>query len=113
MNITVRDHNKIVVIAIAGEFFAEHVKQINEVWRVQIEKKPDVIVIDCQELMYIDSTAIGTLVNFHNTAADKDIKLIFSELNNTIIQIFETAGLDSFFTIITQREFESKYLHDS
>ncbi len=113
MNITVRNHNNIVEIAIAGEFFAEHVKKINDVWRVQIEKKPDVIVIDCQELMYVDSMAIGTLVNFHNTAADQDIKLIFSDLNDSIRQILETAGLDTFFEIITRREFETRYLAGS
>lgn len=113
MNITVRDHNEIVEIALAGEFFAEHVKQVNDVWRVQIARKPDVIVIDCKDLMHIDSTAIGTLVNFHNTAADEDIKLIFSDLNDSIRQIFETAGLDSFFAIITRREFETRYLAGS
>ena len=113
MNITVREHDKVVEIVIAGEFFAEHVKQINDVWRDQIAKKPDAIVIDCKELLHIDSTAIGTLVNFHNTARDTDIKLIFSDLNDIIRQIFETAGLDSFFTIITRREFESRYLQDS
>lgn len=112
MNIQIEEFGSLIVISIIGEFFSEHIQEVNDVWRQQVAKKPKIIAINCKELNYIDSSAIGALVKFLNSAQDKKIKLIFYDLSMIIKQIFDTAGLDSFFTIITRSEFESKYRKD-
>ncbi|MBN1501055.1 MAG: STAS domain-containing protein, partial [Spirochaetes bacterium] len=81
-----------------------------ELWHSLVEKKPAVIAIDCKELEYIDSSAIGTLVKFLNNAMSKKVKLIFFDLNKAIQNIFKTARLDNFFTIITRDELEKEYM---
>ena len=113
MNIQVEEYNSLIVISIIGEFFVEHIQQVNDVWNEQVAKKPKIIAINCKELNYVDSSAIGALVKFLNNAQEKRIKLLFYDLSTTIKQIFDTAGLDTFFTIITRSEFESKYLADA
>jgi anti-sigma B factor antagonist len=113
MNIQVEEYKSLIVISIIGEFFVEHIQQVNDVWHEQVAKKPKVIAINCKELNYIDSSAIGALVKFLNSAQEKKITLLFYDLSTTIKQIFDTAGLDSFFTIITRSEFESKYRRDT
>ncbi len=113
MNIQVEEYKSLIVISIIGEFFVEHIQQVNDVWSEQVAKKPKIIAINCKELNYVDSSAIGALVKFLNSAQEEKIKLLFYDLSTSIKQIFDTAGLDTFFTIISRSEFESKYLADA
>jgi len=100
----------VVVIRISGEFFIENIQKVEGIWLEQLKKNPSIIGIDCRELQYIDSSAIGTLVKFLNTAMNRQIKLVFFDLNASIAQIFKTARLSNFFSITTREIFGKEYL---
>jgi len=108
MELKVDEANGIVHIHVKGEFHIGNVSSFEELWHAQIEKKPKMIAIDCNELGYIDSSAIGTLVKFLNNAMSKKIKLVFYDLNPAIKNIFKTARLDNFFTITTKDKLENE-----
>lgn len=110
INISVDDRKGIIVIAISGEFYIENIQKVENIWNEQVMKAPGTIAIDCSELQYIDSSAIGTLVKFLNSAMNKDIKLVFFDLNSSIQQIFKTARLNNFFTITSREKFEQEFL---
>jgi anti-sigma B factor antagonist len=110
MELNVEQKNSVVIVSIKGEFHIGNVNKFEELWHGLIEKKPEVIAINCKELEYIDSSAIGTLVKFLNNAMSKKIKLIFFDLNAAIQNIFKTARLDNFFTITTREKVEREYL---
>jgi len=100
----------IVILHIDGEFYIENIQKVEGIWGEQISKKPEVIALDCGKLEYIDSSAIGTLVKFLNSAMNKQIKLVFYDLSPSIGQIFRTARLNNFFTIMTGAQFKKEYL---
>jgi anti-sigma B factor antagonist len=100
----------IIIIHICGEFYIENIQNVEEVWNLQLMKNPKIIAINCGNLSYIDSSAIGTLVKFLNVSMNRKIKLIFYDLSPLARQIFQTARLNNFFTIISKEEFESVYL---
>lgn len=110
MDLSVEESEKVTIIKVTGEFHIGNVNKFEELWHSLIEKQPPVIAIDCKDLEYIDSSAIGTLVKFLNNAMSKKINLLFFDLNKAILNIFKTARLDNFFTIITRDELESKYM---
>lgn len=110
MKLEVQELENIVIIQVIGDFHIGNVNNFEELWHEQIEKKPKTIAINCKELNYIDSSAIGTLVKFLNNAMSKQIKLVFFDLNDAIQNIFKNARLDKFFNIITKKELESKYM---
>jgi len=110
MELNVEQKNTMTIVHIKGEFHIGNVNKFEELWHGLIEKKPEVIAIDCRNLEYIDSSAIGTLVKFLNNAMSKKIKLVFFDLNNAIQNIFKTARLDNFFTITTREKLEKEYL---
>ena len=109
IDISVEELRKIIKIHISGEFYIENIQKVESIWNEQVLKTPEIIAIDCSELMYIDSSAIGTLVKFLNNAMNKNIKLVFYDLNPSIQQIFKTARLNNFFTITTGKKFDSEY----
>jgi anti-sigma B factor antagonist len=110
MELNVEQKGKVTFVHIKGEFHIGNVNKFEEVWHSLIENKPEVIAMNCKELEYIDSSAIGTLVKFLNNAMSKKIKLVFYDLNTAIQNIFKTARLDNFFTITTKEKLEKDYL---
>ncbi len=110
LQVTVEDKNNIVILHIIGEFYIESIQKVEKIWEDEVAKTPAVIAIDCADLMFIDSSAIGTLVKFLNNAMSKKIRLVFLDLNPSIQQVFSTARLNNFFTITTRSKFEREYL---
>lgn len=109
MDIIIEELLNVTIINVKGEFFVGNVGKFDEVWHRQIEKKPKAIAINCKELVYIDSSAIGTLVKFLNSAINHDINLQFFDLNPSIHNIFKTTRLDKFFKITTRDEIEKDF----
>jgi anti-anti-sigma factor len=110
INVSVDDRKDIIIITISGEFYIENIQKVETIWNEQVMKDPGTIAINCGELMYIDSSAIGTLVKFLNSAMNRNIKLVFFDLNPSIKQIFKTARLNNFFTITSREKFEQEFL---
>ncbi|MCX7678490.1 MAG: STAS domain-containing protein [Spirochaetes bacterium] len=110
VHLTVEKKNSICIFHIKGEFFIDSIHKVEKIWEEEISKNPKIIAIDCSELSFIDSSAIGTLVKFLNAAMSKNIRLVFYDLSDSIKQIFETARLYNFFTITSKENFEKEYL---
>ena len=109
MEIIIEELLNVTVIILKGEFYVENVTKFDDLWHTLIEKRPRAIAINCKELVYIDSSAIGTLVKFLNTAMTHDISLQFFDLNSSIQNIFKTTRLDKFFTITTREKLEKDF----
>jgi len=110
MDITLEELNNITIINIKGEFQIGNVEKFVEIWDDQMKKKPKAIAINCKDLEYIDSSALGTLVKFLNSSRSKGIKLQFFDLNPSIQNIFKTTRLDNFFTFTTRKKLEKDFL---
>lgn len=105
--------NNVVIIHVSGEFRIEMIGKVEEAWSRAMDKKPRVIALDCSDMEYIDSSSIGTLVKFVNSATNKKVEFVLYGLNREVCKIFETARLTRFFGLLTAEEFKSKYLRDS
>ena len=111
INVSVEELEEgVISINLVGEFRIEMINSVEKVWNEQILKKPRVIAFNCQEMAYIDSSSIGSLVKFVNTAKNKKIDLVIYGLNKDVFKIFHTARLNNFFGIMSKSEFEIKHL---
>jgi len=110
VEIQVEEHGKTIVIAIKGEFYIESVEYTEKVWNEQVAKKPQVIGINCKEIKFIDSSAIGILVKFLNNSIKLKIELVFFDLSETVLTVFKAAKLGNFFKILSKSQFESECL---
>lgn len=110
VDIEVEEHGDVIVIAINGEFYIESTEYAEKVWNDQVAKSPKVIGINCQNIKFIDSSAIGVLVKFLNNAMNLNIDLVFFEPSETVLSIFKTARLSNFFQIMSKNKFEMEYL---
>lgn len=108
-NIGVEEKGDVIIVHLKGDLYIENMKEAENLLNEQVSKNPKVIGVDCQNLDYIDSSAIAALVRIVKTAMSKNIELLFYDLNSSIMQIFQTVNLDKFFTLTTKAKFEEKY----
>jgi anti-anti-sigma factor len=101
------------ILSISGEFSFKNIHHVENEWRIQMEKKPETIAINCAELHHLDSSALGKLIWFNDNAAQNNIKLVFYDINSVIGKLLATFRLNNFFLILTKQEFEKLYLQSS
>ena len=99
----------ISVIHLKGDFNLENRKLVEREWSEHLGKNPLAIAFNCKELHYIDSSAIGTLVQFLTMAMNRDVKMVLCDVSESIYEIFKLACLNKFFTITSMDEIMEKY----
>lgn len=109
IEVTVEQHRDLAIMHLDGELYFESLNNLTEIWGSIVAKKPKVIAMDCKGLDGIDSSSIGTLVQFFNEAMRKKIELVFYDLNPAIRKLFLTIHLEQFFTVTTAKKFNAKY----
>ncbi len=109
VSVDVNTYGSITVLNVSGKFFTDSIQYINDIWNMEVEKRPGIIAINCSQLSSIDSAAVGTLVRFLNFAMEQNIELVFIELNKEIRRLFDTAKLNDFFKITSTQQFCRKY----
>jgi anti-sigma B factor antagonist len=62
------------------------------------------LVIDLDDVQYMDSSGLATLVEAMRNAGGSSIKLVICNMNPKVSAIFEIARLDSFFSIVDSRD---------
>lgn len=53
------------------------------------------ITVDCQDVSFLDSTALGVLVRAHNRLAEQRHRLVIEGLTTRCRRVFELSGLDT------------------
>lgn len=110
LSVSVNQLQDVVVIDLAGEFDIDVIRNVEKAWNEALEKNPNVIGFNCKELTFIDSSALGTLVKFMNSATNRKITLTLFNVSPSVITIFKTSRLDKFFSINSKEDFEKKFL---
>lgn len=109
IEVSIEQHKDLSIMHLEGKLYFENLGSVIETWGQLVSRSPRVIAIDCRELNGIDSTSIGTLVQFFNEAMKKNIELVFYDLNPSIKKLFNTIHLEQFFTVTTGKKFVAKY----
>ncbi len=110
MEIKVRSIGKVLMIEIGGKYDIESTEEFELIFTKQLEMKPSVVAIEMSKLEYIDSSGIGSLIKCLNNLKSKNGKLLLVGMKPTIANVFKLAKLDMFFEILSEKEFEAKYV---
>lgn len=92
---------RITTLEIEHFFNIYNIKEIDTIWKEEIDKKPKIIKIDCATINSIDSPAIGMLVKFKNEASNNNVELILDNVREPLLNLFRTTNLIKFFSIKT------------
>lgn len=65
-----------------------------------LDSKPSRVVLDLAGVAYIDSSGVGTFVDFKRRAERAGSKAILAAVQPRVLNLFEITRLTSFFTIV-------------
>ncbi len=92
-NVTLENGNK---INIAGRFDAAQVDKVRGI----LDRVTDDCTVDFQNLEYISSAGLGSLLNFYSRLQGTGHSLKLKNLNKHVRGVFKHSKLDSVFTIV-------------
>jgi anti-anti-sigma factor len=76
-----------------------------------VDSGAKIILVDFQNVTFMDSSGLGALVLAFKTLRDADIKLVICSINEQVRILFELTGMDKVFEIFpSQEEFNQNLL---
>jgi anti-anti-sigma factor len=76
-----------------------------------VDSGAKIILVDFENVTFMDSSGLGALVLAFKTLRDADIKLVICSINEQVRILFELTGMDKVFEIFpSQKEFHQNLL---
>jgi len=108
-NIEVQKDDKIVIIKISGEFDTSAVNAFSRSLNDETDEELDGIILDMENVSYVDSAALGVLINLIKKAKKGDKKnLVILKPQEKVENILEEVGLTKFLVIESSFEAAKK-----
>lgn len=89
-------------VSLDGEIDIYNAPDLKDKLHKLIEQQPGNIVLDCQNLTYIDSTGLGVLISALRRVKEYDGQITITNLKPYIRKIFVITGLDKIFALEVQ-----------
>ena len=100
LDIDVRKQDNFTVIAVKGEIDLYSVKQLKEKVAFEIDDGRQArIVMDLNDVKYIDSTGLGILIGIKRRCSEKNGELLLVFESERITNLFNITGLQNVFSI--------------
>ena len=104
-----KNADNIQIILLPEQFDVRSIAEVEELWDKTLHKKPEIIGMDCGNLRFIDSSAIGTLVKFYNSSLSHNIEMHLFDLNSDLTRIFEATKISRLISVISKDKFLQHY----
>ncbi|MHA7811954.1 MAG: STAS domain-containing protein [Phycisphaerales bacterium] len=99
-----RPEQGVVVLAPTSDIDMSRSPELRSVLRQEMGGDTHKVVIDLEEVEYMDSSGLATLVEAMRNASGSNSKLVICNMGTKVSAIFEIARLDSFFSIVSSRD---------
>ncbi|WP_137120416.1 STAS domain-containing protein [Segeticoccus rhizosphaerae] len=99
LSISTADHGEVTVIAVGGEIDVYTAPQLRERLDEQIAEGRRQLVIDLQDVAFMDSTGLGVLVGRLKMVRSHEGTLRLVCRSERILKVFAITGLDKVFQI--------------
>ena len=101
----IRSQSDTVVAALQGDIDMHQAPEVHRALVQAVADKPRKLVINLQEVTYMDSSGIGTLVEIFRRMHSHGGQFVLCGLNDRVQSVFEITKLDKFFKIVkTEQE---------
>jgi anti-sigma B factor antagonist len=104
LSISSKKINDINVISINGRIVYETEKDFKKYISNFIDQGEIKIVLDCNNLSYVNSAGLGLLINLHKSAKSQGGAINLTNLNSDITELFQITNLNQIFSIFKSPE---------
>ncbi|AUT00091.1 anti-anti-sigma factor [Nostoc sp. CENA543] len=107
-------NQEVQVVKLSGIINTTNSLELRENITHLVDSGAKIVLVDCQEVTFMDSSALGSLVLAFKTLRAAGTKLFLCSINEQVRILFELTGMDSVFEIFkNQDEFHAAILSRS
>jgi len=103
-NYSIRKIGSITIIDLIGELKVSDLADYSDLFEDTIDVECNRIIINMRHLTYIDSTAIGLIVNFKREIDKHEGLILVCCVPHDIHSVFEITGISRYITIFESEE---------
>jgi anti-sigma B factor antagonist len=100
----IRRTDRGTVVEVRGEIDLRYQPEFQQALMAVCQEKPRVLVVHLQEVTYMDSSGVGTLVKVSHALKSQGSRLALVAPTERVRSIFEITTLDKYFTILDTEE---------
>lgn len=100
MDISIRSDGEVKVLILRGRFDFEAYKRFRESCLTVIETNPHALLLQLTEVTYLDSSALGALLNLKDKADNKSIEVKIQGCSPIVREVLEVANFHRVFEIL-------------
>lgn len=98
-----------VVILLKGSLMSDRTMDVERVFLEEMRKEPRAIGFDLKDLVGLDSSGLGLFMRLRKEAVKNKIDLVFFNITESIIALFDISKLSNFITVMTEDAFRERY----
>jgi anti-sigma B factor antagonist len=109
MTTNIHTNGNTVIVHLNGSFDITEVNSFELRFKSLLRQRPKNIALHLKDLLYIDSSGIGSIIRCMNYAMRENSHLVCYDLNDSIRLVFDMTHLAQFVEVLSERDFMSKY----
>ena len=113
MELKIRKNQEVYIVDITGEMDLYNSYKLKELIAKMLERSVKGIILNMEEVEYIDSSGIGALIYICSTLKKKNLKLYITNIHGSVKKVIELTKLMGFFPITNSLEEALQKLADS
>lgn len=97
-------NQQVEVIKLSGIVNTTNSQELRQNITKLLDSGVKTVLVDCQDVTFMDSSALGALVLAFKTLRAADTKLVLCSINEQVRILFELTGMDKVFEIFTNED---------
>ncbi len=97
-------NEQVKVLKLSGIINTTNSQQLREDLMCLVESGAKIVLVDCQDVKFMDSSALGALVLAFKTLRAANTKLVLCSINEQVRILFELTGMDKVFEIFLNED---------
>jgi anti-anti-sigma factor len=110
ISIYAEEINDVIIVHAKGMLTMEHLREAEEAWQEELQKRPRIMAFDFSGITEIDSISINHIFMLVKAAARLDVKLIVCNSNEMLDKIFDVVRLNKLITFMPNQKFNDEFI---
>ncbi len=99
MKMTAERQDGVLSIRVDGRIDGSNAIAFQEAVRTAVEDRDRVMIMECEELSYISSAGLRTVLLTAKALSNRDVRFALCALSDDVLEVFENAGFDKIIAI--------------
>ena len=104
MELKIRKNKEVYIVDVSGEMDLYNSHKLKELVMKMIERQIKCMIINREEVDYIDSSGIGALIYICSTVKKMSLKLYMTNIHGSVKKVIELTKLMGYFPITNSLE---------